>query len=423
VDYLPRVIDGELDQLIEHIAAIAIEGAKGVGKTATAQRRATSTWLLTRDETRETLAADLSLLAREPTPVLLDEWQLLPGLWNEVKMAVDQDPSGGRFILTGSAGPKPETRLHSGAGRILRLVMRPLALSERFPGQATVSLAQMLSGAQPALGGSSTFGLDAYTDEIMRSGFPAIRSLPERPRRRQLDSYLALAVEHDIEENGGRVRRPEALTAWLRAYAAATSTTAAYSNILDAATPGESNKPARQTVAAYRETLIRLFVLDPLPAWQPSLAPLTRLVGVPKHHLVDPALAARLIGASREALIKGEGDRIAAASGSLLGALFESLATLTVRVLAAGAEANVFHLRTKEGAREIDLIAEGQDRRVVAFEVKLARAVSDHDVRHLLWLREKIGPRLADAAVLTTGERAYRRPDGIGVIPLALLGP
>jgi predicted AAA+ superfamily ATPase len=280
----------------------------------------------------------------------------------------------------------------------------------------------MLDGTGPQIEGLSPFTLADYTDEILRSGFPGIRHLPERARRAQLDSYLELAVARDLEENGVQVRRPAQMMAWLRAYAAATATTASYTTILDAARPGESARPARPTITHYRESLTRLFLLDPLPAWQPSLAPLARLTGTPKHHLVDPALAARLIGVSQSALLRGNGTRVAATGGTLLGALFESLATLTVRVLAGAGGAAVFHLRTKNGVHEIDLIVEGPDRRVVAFEVKLAPTVSAQDVRHLVWLRERIGDRLADAAVLTSGERAYRRPDGIGVIPLALLG-
>lgn len=209
----------------------------------------------------------------------------------------------------------------------------------------------------------------------------------------------------------------------MTAYAAATATTAAHNVILDAATPGEGDKPTRQTVSLYRENLERLFLLDPLPAWSPSLSPLTRLVVSPKHHLVDPALAARLVGVDAAALLRGGGDRLVTSDGTLLGALFESLATQTVRVLAQAAEARTHHLRTKAGEHEIDLVVEGQDRRVLALEVELNPVVTDNDVKHLRWLRATLGDRVADLAVLTTGPHAYRRPDGIAVIPLALLGP
>lgn len=164
------------------------------------------------------------------------------------------------------------------------------------------------------------------------------------------------------------------------AYGAATATNASYTTILDAATAGEDDKPARGTVESYREHLQRLFILDPIPAWVPAFNPLERLTHAPKHHLVDPALAARLVGVGKEGPLRGEGDRIPAATGTWLGALFESLVTQSVRVYADAAGASVGHLRTKDNAREIDLIVEGADRRVVAFEVKLAASVSDRDV-------------------------------------------
>ncbi|MGI8807890.1 MAG: DUF4143 domain-containing protein, partial [Acidimicrobiales bacterium] len=150
---------------------------------------------------------------------------------------------------------------------------------------------------------------------------------------------------------------------------------------------------------------------------------LHRLVAAPKHHLADPALAARLVGVDAGALLRGEGPTLIRRDGSFLGALFESLATLSVRVFAQAGEARVSHFRTKGGDREVDLIVARGDQRVVGIEVKLSETVGDQDVRHLVWLREKVGEDLADAVVVTTGRYAYRRPDGIGVVPLALLGP
>ena len=314
-------------------------------------------------------------------------------------------------------------RIHSGAGRIVRMLMRPLAFSERGLADPTVSLTALLRGERPDTSGSSPVDLVTYTDEILRSGLPGVRDLPERARRLQLDSYVARIVERELPENGVAVRRPGALRAWLTAYGAATSTDAAYSTILDAATAGDPDRPARQTMDGYREQLQRLFVLDPVPAWTPSFSPLTRLTRTPKHHLVDPALAARLVGIDREGLLTGRGGRVAATSGSWLGALFESLVTQSVRVYAEAAGARVGHLRTRGTEHEADLVVEGDDLSVLAVEVKLAGTVEDKDVRHLCWLREQLGDRLVDSVVVTTGPYAYRRKDGIAVVPLALLGP
>jgi uncharacterized protein len=423
VPYRRRVIDEQLDELFPHLAAIALEGAKGVGKTATAMQRAQTSISLDVPAQHEVVAADLDYITRVEPPVLIDEWQIVPAVWDRVRRAVDHDARGGRFLLAGSAGVAAGVRIHSGAGRIVSLTMRPLSIAERGIAEPTVSLAKLLTGSQPTVSGSTEVGLAGYVEEILASGFPGIRELSERARAVQLDSYVSRIVERELPENGLNVRRPDALRAWLTAYAAATSTDAAYTKILDAATPGVVDKPSRATVDNYREHLARIFVLDPIPAWVPMFNPLKRLTLSPKHHLVDPALATRLVGVGKAGLLQGAGDRVAATTGTWLGALYESLAAQSVRVYATAASARVGHLRTKETDHEIDLIVEGEDRRVVAIEVKLSESVSDKDVRHLNWLHEQIGDRVADRVIITTGEYAYRRSDGVAVVPLALLGP
>jgi predicted AAA+ superfamily ATPase len=421
--YQRRIVDDTLDELFPSLAAISLEGAKGVGKTATASQRAATILSLNEPRQREVLAANLDYITQVSPPVLVDEWQLEPLVWDRVRRAVDDDNRGGRFLLAGSAEVAPGVRIHSGAGRIVSLPMRPLALSERGLIEPTVSLRQLLAGDQPALEGHSSVDLPTYVDEILSSGFPGIRVLPERARQAQLDSYITRIVERELPENGVTVRRPESLTAWLSAYGAATATNASYSTILDAATAGQDDKPARITVDTYREHLKRIFVLDPIPAWIPLFNPLKRLTQSPKHHLVDPAIAARLVRVGKTGLLQGRGDRVAASTGTWLGALFESLATQSIRVYAGAVGGIIGHLRTKDAVHEIDLIVEGEDRQVVAFEVKLSATVNDHDVRHLHWLRQQIGDRLSDSVIITTGEYAYRRPDNIAVVPLALLGP
>ncbi len=421
--YRRRIIDEILDELFGALAAIALEGAKGVGKTATATKRASTILSLNNPNEHAALASNLDLVTQVPPPVLIDEWQLEPRVWDRVRRAVDDEPTGGRFLLAGSAGVAPGVSIHSGAGRIVSMTMRPMSLHERGVDVPTVSLRALLAGESKDIGGSSEVDMPAYTDEILRSGFPGIRDLSERARQLQLDSYVARIVERELPENGVNVRRPGALRAWLAAYAAATATNASYTAILDAATPGDGDKPARQTAGAYREHLRRIFVLDPVEAWIPTFAPLKRLTYAPKHHLVDPAIAARLVGADKAGLLRGEGNRISTATGTWLGALFESLVTQSVRVYADAANARVGHLRTKNGSHEVDLIVEGEGRSCVAIETKLADTVGGHDVRHLNWLHEQIGDRLVDRVVVYTGRFAYRRGDGVAVVPLALLGP
>lgn len=423
--YRRRIIDDTLDDVFPHLAAIALDGAKGVGKTATGTERAATILDLSIRRRREVVSANEDYIVQVPHPVLIDEWQLVPDVWDRVKTAVDADPAGGQFLLAGSATVAQGTHIHSGAGRIVSLKMRPLSLAERDIGEPSVSLRNLLAGGRPIIAGHSSVSVSDYTDEILASGFPGIRSLPDRARELQLDSYITRTVTHELTENGITVRKPRAMRAWLAAYAAATAGTAMYSTILDAATAGEAEKASRATTDVYREHLTRLFILDPLPAWIPAFNPLKRLSAAPKHHLVDPAIAARLVGVRKAGLLAGDGDRVSSATGTWLGALFESLAVQSVRVYADAINAEVGHLRTNDGpySHEIDLIVESDDRRVLAIEVKLGATVGDGDVRHLHWLGDQLGDRLVDKIVITTGDTAYRRSDGVGVVPLALLGP
>lgn len=421
--YVRRIVDAELDELFGQVPAIALDGPKGVGKTTTAEQRAMGVAKLDSKSVRESIAADPELILGRQRPLLIDEWQKVPEVWDVVRRAVDADPEGGQFLLTGSASPQPGATAHSGAGRIGRLRMRPMTLSERGVSEPGISLRELLSGSRAKLDASSPLRVADYAHEILSSGFPALRGLAPRALRFQLDSYLRNAVDRDVPEQGLNVRKPESMLAWLRAYASATATTASYTQILDAATPGHTDKPARGTAIAYRDVLASLWLLDPVPAWMPTGSAMTRLGQAPKHHLADPALAARLLGLTLDALLDGKGTPIGPQAGTMLGHLFESLVTLCVRVPAQAAEAEVAHLRTRNGDHEVDLVVVRDDGRVLAFEVKLANTVDDRDVRHLHWLANQMGDQLLDAIVINTGPSAYRRPDGIAVVPLALLGP
>lgn len=421
--YRRRIADDELDELIAGLPAVALDGPKAVGKTATALRRAASVYRLDDEAVRSIAAADPSRLLDGKRPVLIDEWQRLPESFDRVRRAVDDGAAAGSFLLTGSASPS-EPPTHSGAGRIVQVRLRPMALAERDVDAPTISLGALLEGdARTPIAGHTDVDLERYVHEILASGFPGLQGLSGRLARAQLDGYIDRIIDRDFDELGRQVRRPGTLRRWMQAYAAATATTASYEKIRDAATSGHGEKPAKTTTLPYRDVLERLWILDPVPAWLPTRSRLARLAAPPKHHLADPALAARLLGVDAGTLLHAlpAGPPIAR-EGTLLGALFESLVALSVRVYAQAAEARTAHLRTWSGDREIDLIVE-RGSRILAIEVKLGHTPDERDVRHLLWLRDELGDDLADAIVITTGHDAYRRADGIAVVPAALLGP
>ena len=423
MEYRPRILDMVLDDLMPELPAIALDGPKGVGKTATASRRASRTWALDSESQRAIVAAEPSRVAGSGT-TFIDEWQHVPTVWDVVRRAVDDGAQPASFLLAGSATPKPRAPIHSGAGRIVSLRMRPMALCERVGANPTVSLNALLRGEAGALRGDTPAGLDHYAHEIAASGLPGIHGLPERLRRMQLDGYLQRLASKGLRtEDDPVLRRPETLMSWLRSYASAESTTTTYEKIRNAAAIGDGTPPNRPTTLRYRDWLTSMWLLDPVPPWQPLGISLGALASSPRHQLADPALSLRLLSGSARSLLQGRDDVVLPGCAPLFGRLFEALATLTVRVCAQVSDAVVSHLRTKRGDHEIDLIVEGPERELLAIEAKLASAIGDDDVRHLDWLRGRLGSRLTDALVVTTGPAAYRRRDGIGVVPLALLGP
>ena len=420
--YRRRVVDEELDLFLGELPAISLEGPRAVGKTWSARRRARTVHNLDDPQTLALVEADPGRLTRGPEPIFIDEWQRYPPAWDLVRRAVDDGAGAGRFLLAGSTAPEtPPT--HSGAGRIVALRMRPMSLFERRVAEPTVSLRRLLAGERDAIGGETDTTLERYVEEIVTGGLPGWRSTRARIQRAALDGYLHRAVDHDVPLMGYRARQPGTVRRWLTAYAAATGTTATYETIRDAATAGEGDKPAKTTTTAYRDLLEAMWMVEPQPAWWSVANPLSRLKRGPKHHLADPALAARLLDVSAEDLIVGRANGpVPPRDGLLLEALFESLVALNVRVYAQAAQARVSHLQTWNDSREVDLIVE-QGRRMVAVEVKLVATPRREDSRHLRWLTDRMGARVADAVLVTTGRHAYRDRDGIAVVPAALLGP
>lgn len=424
--YQRRIIDDLLDDVASELCAIAVRGARAVGKSATAARRARTIYTLDDPHTLTLAQADPDLLVRGERPILIDEWQKWPPSWDRVRREVDADPSS-RFLLAGSASPQEEPS-HSGAGRFVFLELRPMSLVERGLETPHVSLAGLLSGDRDDVsGGSTDVGLVDYATEIEQSGFPGIRTLSPRARRLRLGGYLEATFGYAItDDSTGQPRYdPGALRRWARSYAAATATTASYETVRDNATAGESDKPSYERTAAIRRTLESAYVTDGVRAWLPSRSQFSQLGKAPKHHLVDPALAAELLGLDASALVQpGAQGQSVGSHRPFVAALFESLVTQSVRIYAAHNEASVYHLRTHRGEREVDLIVERRDGSVVALEVKLTSTPRSDDFKHLTWLKRRIGDRLLDAAVIGTGKHSYRDPEtGFAVIPAALLGP
>lgn len=418
-----RLMEPAIAELSTELPAIAINGPKAVGKTWLAKRLARTVFEFDRRETRTLFEADRNTLLSAPPPVLIDEWQKVPETWEAVRRAVDEDASPGRFLLTGSAYPK-EAAVHSGAGRIVHARLYPLSLQERWRTKPAVSLGDCLRGRRPEkLRVESAAGFEDYVRAMLESGFPGIFRASERARPTLIQGYIDNVLSKEAMDSGYRVRRPDSLLRWLRAFASATGTDASYTEILDSATPGERNKPSRTTTNAYRDMLANLWLLEELHPWLPLEGNFNRLKMTPKHYLADPAIEAALLGIDFDLIMSagantGFDDRF----GSIAGRLFESLVALSLRTYAAVNGARLNFVKTLDAAHEVDFVL-SRGARAVAVEVKLASAVDGRDARHLNWLENAYGKNLLAKIVVSTGNRAYvREQDGVIVCPAALLG-
>jgi len=414
-DYRARIVDDELASGLRVTGAVLVEGARGCGKTRTARQITVSEVLLdVDDQAREAGLLDASLLLDGDTPRLIDEWQLVPDVWGRVRRAVDKDKSR-TFILTGSTEAAEDPARHSGAMRILRLLMRPMSLYEMGHSTGRVSLASLLRGERVR---AADPGLDirALADIITRGGWPGLVGAAPNDALLALDGYLQMTAEVDLRRLDGPRFDAERVLRTLRSLARNTATTIKAQGIAkDVEMDGEQLH--RTTVAAHLAALRRIYVLDDLPPWSPTLRAAARARSSPKHHLVDPSLAVAALGADPDRLLL-EPDT--------LGVLFESLVVRDLRVYAqANRGAKVYHYM--EQRIEADAIVEAKNGDYAAFEVKLGPSQVDAGAASLLAFAARMkgnrqGPP-ASLNVITGWGYGFTRPDGINVIPIGALAP
>lgn len=416
--YFPRLIDRELEDVFPDLPAISIEGVRGCGKTSTALQIAKTVYRLDEDSHLQQVRANPRRAAHSQPPVLFDEWQRYPQIWDVVRREVDDGAAAGSFLLTGSAAPKAGSTTHTGAGRIVGIRMRPMTLAERGVVTPAVSLSQMLESKafSTEIFGRTKMTAQEYAEQIVCSGLPAIFPKNSRLWRRELQSYLDRAVDVELREGDYPIRDIFALKTWLTAYARHVGTAAKYNKILDSATATDGVQPTSKTTLRYRNALQNLWLLDPLEPWNSPSTKIARVSSSPVHHLADPALAARLLDLDVDDLLLPE-------SGKRFGQLFESLAVLCVRCIAEHRGWQARSLRTRDGDHEVDIVVQASASRIIGIEVKLSTSITDDDVKHLRWFSRQLGPACRDLVVLYAGETAYRRvEDNIAVIPLACLG-
>lgn len=415
--YWPRLIDSSLDRDLDVFGAVAIDGPRSSGKTATASERAKSIVRLDVDDNaRRLVEVEPDLLLRGARPRLLDEWQVFPRLWDHVRRAVDDAAEPGQFILTGSATPSDEARVHSGTGRIARLNMRTMSLFELGVSSGEVSLAALFTESQEPTR-ESTRSLTEYAGFISRGGWPAMLDAPLAAAERYANAYVENAFLVDIPSLNGTVRQPEAMARFFLAYAQMTAQPAALVTIAERAFGGQSSTSAVaiSTATRYRDAAVRLMLIEDLPAWSPALRSRSRLVRTAKRYFADPSLAAALLGVNSEGLLHDL---------NTMGFLFENLAVRDLRVYADTLNAKVSHYRERSGDLEADIVVSRPTGEWIAFEVKMGSTRIDEAAANLITLRDtRVESAPAALVVVTTSGVAYQRPDGVWVVPLDQLGP
>jgi predicted AAA+ superfamily ATPase len=407
--YIARLADARLEQLFGELPALMLTGPRAAGKTTTARRHVKTVVRLDREAEATAFRADPdSALEVLPEPVLLDEWQAVPGVLAAVKRAVDDDSRPGRFLMTGSVRADLLGETWPGTGRVVRLRMDGLTMRELEGRTMAGAFVERLAAGDP-----DAFTLPAevpdlrgYVGLALRGGFPEpVLRLSREVGRTWLEGYLDQLLTRDVEGLAG-ARDPARLRRYFEALALNTAGTPEHKTLYDAAGIN------RKTAVSYDQLMTNLLVLDWLPAWMSNR--LTRLVKTPKLHLVDPSLVGAALRLDEAAVVR---------DGDLLGRLIETFVTAQVRpeleLLPGGAR--IYHLRDRDGRREVDLLVELAGGDVVAIEAKATAAPDASDARHLTWLRDTLGDRFLGGAVLHTGPRPFTLADRISAVPICAL--
>ncbi|NCA77649.1 MAG: ATP-binding protein [Alphaproteobacteria bacterium] len=415
--YISRLCDADLQFALQSSGAVLIEGAKWCGKTSTASNASRSVLFMQDPDNSDTYLAmadtSPSLLLKGETPRLIDEWQMAPVLWDAVRFEVDKRAETGQFILTGSAVPSDNMTAHTGTGRISRILMRPMSLFESSESNGAVSLRALFDG-NLEVGALSDLSIERIAFSLCRGGWPASVKLQGAPALRMARDYVEAVINFDVsrvdnvEKNPGRVRL------LLQSLARNIATPASYQTIkadIEATDITISDK----TISSYLNALRRIFVVEDLPAWSPSLRSKTAIRTSAKRHFVDPSIATAALRTNPEGILK---------DFQYFGLLFEALCTRDIRVYAETIDGDVFHYRDKSGL-ESDLIVRLRDGRWAAIEVKLGNKQIEVAAKNLLALENRIDEEKVGKAsflmVITGGQYAYRRKDNVLVVPIACL--
>lgn len=416
-NYLPRISDTLLKNKLRHSGAVLVTGPKWCGKTSTALVASGSVVYMQDPDKGSSymMAADTkpSILLEGDVPRLIDEWQMAPVLWDAVRFAVDQRQAFGQFILTGSAVPVEGATMHTGTGRISRLAMRTMSLYESGESNGRVSLRDLFDNKMPVME-PSALTIEQIAFAICRGGWPASVRLKGSDALELSRDYVDAIIHQDVSRWDGVERNPKRVQLLLRSLARNVATMATNTTLLQDM-GGDEKTMSAPTLDAYLNALRRIFVIEDQPAWSPSMRSRTAIRTASKRHFTDPSIATAVLRATPMSLLN---------DFNTFGLLFESMCTRDMRIYSQANDGEVYHFRDKNGL-EADMIIALNDGRWAAVEVKLGNKQIEEAAKHLQKLARKVDDekmgKPSFLMILTGGEYAYRREDGVLVVPVACL--
>jgi uncharacterized protein len=416
MNYVKRIIEKDLTEKLAASGAVLIKGPKACGKTATANQFAKSLVEMDRDkQVPVIMATNPQLLLVGDTPRLIDEWQVHPEIWNYVRHEVDDREAKGQFILTGSANPADDIKMHSGAGRFTVVQMDTMTWQELGYSTGLVKVSDLLKGHFPNFFDAGV-SLDFIIDKMLIGGWPALLNESTKNAIKMNSGYVDLLCEVDMSRVSGVKRDPFKVRSLLRSIARNTATLVDNKTLEQDVKTSDRNELSRNTISEYLDALSRLMILYEQPAFNPHIRSSASLRKSPKRHLCDTSLAAAALGLDRESLIKDM---------KYTGFLFESLATHELNVYAKANDANLFHYHDSYGL-EVDAIVQKRNGNYAAFEIKLGVGFIDEAAANLKKFAKNINTAKMELPkslnIITGTGMSHRRPDGINVISLASMG-
>ena len=418
--YKKRLIDAKVDRYLETFGAVCIEGPKWCGKTWTSEAHSQSEIFLGDPagnfQNRKLAEMSPEVVLDGAHPRMIDEWQEVPPLWDAVRYTVDKTGEKGQFILTGSSTPNHKGVMHSGAGRIASLRMRPMSLFESGASSGQVSLSDLCHDRlNPIMTGE--VDLKFLVDKIVRGGWPANQDISEDKAMLLGTEYLEAIVKDDAFRVDGIKRDVHKMRLLLKSLARNESTTATIKKIKNDIKEKDAEDIDAETVSSYLNLYERLFLIDNQPPFSTKIRSFVRVKQGEKRHFSDPSLACAALKMTPDMLL---GDL------ETLGFLFEALCERDLKIYADCFDASVYHYQDYNG-KEIDAVIELNDGNWAAFEIKLGANQIDAAAKSLISIRDDIAkeeggkPPKVLGVICGLSNAAYKRPDGVYVVPITAL--